>query len=120
KDADLKTVLDACLRNQGLTYELDKQTVLIKPISSDNNLNERRSLSQQKEIVGRVTDETGEPLIGVTVSIKGTTVGTSTNIDGGYRLSLPSTEGVLLFSAVGFQPYEISAAAAPASLDVVL
>src|SRR5690606_31075166 len=53
-------------------------------------------------------------------SIKGTSVGTSTNIDGGYRLSLPSTEGVLQFSAVGYQPYEISAAAAPTSLDVVL
>src|SRR5690606_4152379 len=120
KDADLKTVLDACLQNQGLTYELDKETVLIKPVTYNDNLNERRTLSQQKEIVGRVTDETGEPLIGVTVSIKGTTVGTSTDIDGSYRLSLTSTEGVLLCSAVGYEPFDIGAASAPTTLNVVL
>src|SRR5690606_37938985 len=60
KDADLKTVLDAYLQNQGLTYELDKETVLIKPVTSNDNLNERRTLSQQKEIVGRSEEHTSE------------------------------------------------------------
>src|SRR5690606_19666008 len=41
-------------------------------------------------------------------------------IDGSYRLSLSSTEGVLLFSAMGYEPFEIAAASAPTSLDVVL
>jgi len=119
QNADLETVLDACLLDQGLTYELDKQTVLIKPKQKDANtvLN---SVIQQKQISGRVTDETGEPLVAVTVSVKGTTVGTSTNSNGEYQLTLPSIEGVLVINLVGYEPFETNVSSAPSLLNVVL
>ncbi len=59
-------------------------------------------------VSGTVTDATtGEPLIGVTVVVKGTSQGVVTDVDGNYRLSLPSTDNeFLLFSYVGYTTTE--------------
>lgn len=53
-------------------------------------------------ITGMVTDENGEPLPGVTVSVAGTTIGTATDMDGRYSLTVPE-EGTLVFSFIGFE-----------------
>jgi TonB-linked SusC/RagA family outer membrane protein len=56
-------------------------------------------------VTGSVTDTTGEPLIGATVAVKGTSVGTATDIDGNYSLNV--REGAtLLFSYIGYRPIE--------------
>jgi TonB-linked SusC/RagA family outer membrane protein len=55
---------------------------------------------------GQVTDPTGEPLIGVSVQVKGTSIGTVTDIDGNYTLSVPNSSGVLQFSYIGFTTKE--------------
>ncbi len=57
-------------------------------------------------VKGRVSDETGAALTGVTVSIKGTTRGTTTNATGDYTLTVPDG-GVLVFSFVGFTNQEV-------------
>lgn len=64
--------------------------------------------AQQKTITGKVTDkETGESMVGVTVVLKSTTVGTTTDIDGNYRL--PASSGqTLVFSFVGYKKVEIA------------
>lgn len=61
----------------------------------------------QNSIIGRVTDEPGEPLPGVTVVIKGTTNGAVTNIDGNYSISSVPENATLQFSFVGMQTQEI-------------
>ncbi|HFA48621.1 MAG TPA: mucoidy inhibitor MuiA family protein [Bacteroidetes bacterium] len=53
-------------------------------------------------ISGRVTDENGEPLIGATVLVKGTSVGTVTDIDGSYSLHIPSEAATIIVSYTGF------------------
>ncbi|SOD99367.1 SusC/RagA family TonB-linked outer membrane protein [Spirosoma fluviale] len=58
-------------------------------------------------VTGRVTDETGQALPGVTVLIKGTTNGTTTTAEGTYRLSAPSASAVLVASYVGYVNQEI-------------
>ncbi|MFC0608579.1 SusC/RagA family TonB-linked outer membrane protein [Rufibacter quisquiliarum] len=63
--------------------------------------------SAGKVISGRVTDEKKEPLPGVSISIKGTTLGTLTDIDGKFTLSVPENGGTLVFSYLGFEPREI-------------
>ena len=55
--------------------------------------------AQQKTIKGIVVDATGEPLIGVNVSVKGTTIGIITDIDGKYTLEVP-TNATLVFSYI--------------------
>ena len=56
-------------------------------------------------VTGTVTDVTGDPLIGATVTVKGTTSGTSTDIDGHYSISV-GDNAILVFSYVGYHPIE--------------
>ena len=58
-------------------------------------------------VSGRVTDETGQALPGVTVLLKGTTNGTTTSAEGAYRLSVPTGEAVLVVSYVGYLSQEV-------------
>ncbi|QIL75700.1 SusC/RagA family TonB-linked outer membrane protein [Hymenobacter sp. HDW8] len=63
--------------------------------------------AQDRSISGRVTDrQTGEGLPGVTVLLKGTSNGVSTNSDGTFALSVPASGGVLTFSSIGFVSQE--------------
>ncbi len=61
----------------------------------------------QRTVSGKVTDESGESLPGVNVVIKGTTTGTTTDLDGNYTLNV-SNDDILVYSFVGFEPQEIS------------
>ncbi|MBK5721704.1 SusC/RagA family TonB-linked outer membrane protein [Dysgonomonas sp. Marseille-P4677] len=61
------------------------------------------AFGQTKNVQGIVMDDTGEPLIGAIVSIKGTTVGTTTDVDGKFSLSIPSDATELTFSYIGFK-----------------
>tara|TARA_R110002050_G_scaffold172142_1_gene304386 strand:- start:17165 stop:20281 length:3117 start_codon:yes stop_codon:yes gene_type:complete len=64
--------------------------------------------AQERILTGKVTDKSGEGIPGVNVVVRGTTNGVITNVDGDYRLSLQSTEGVVLsFSFIGFITKEI-------------
>ncbi|MDP4250855.1 MAG: TonB-dependent receptor [Bacteroidota bacterium] len=60
------------------------------------------------EITGRVSDETGEPVSGASVVVKGGGAGTSTDASGAFRISVPDQKAVLVFSSVGFQTKEIT------------
>lgn len=66
-------------------------------------------IDQQIDISGKVTDENGEGLPGASVLVKGTTVGTTTNLDGEYKLDTPE-EAVLVISFVGYKTLEVTIA----------
>jgi len=53
-------------------------------------------------VSGTVTDESGNPQPGISVTVKGTTTGFSTRTDGTYRITAPSSKDILVFSGVGF------------------
>lgn len=61
-----------------------------------------------KEIIGEVTTEDGSPIVGVNISVKNTLIGTVTDFDGKYTLSVPDFATVLLFSYIGFQSQEVA------------
>jgi TonB-dependent starch-binding outer membrane protein SusC len=64
--------------------------------------------AQSKTVSGTVTDsKDGQPLIGVSVAVKGTTTGTSTGADGTYRLTVPETASTLVFSYLGYNTREM-------------
>ena len=65
------------------------------------------SFAQEKSVTGKVTADDGSTLPGVTVTIKGTTKGTNTDVDGNFRISVPNN-GRLVFSYVGFTSQEIN------------
>ena len=64
--------------------------------------------AQNKTVTGRVTDNSGNPLSGVSVQVKGTSVGTTTNAEGNYTLSVPATARTLVFSFVNMGTSEVS------------
>ncbi|MEP1487433.1 MAG: SusC/RagA family TonB-linked outer membrane protein [Algibacter sp.] len=62
----------------------------------------------QKKVSGKVSDEKGIPVPGVTVQIKGTTSGVVADFDGSYTLTVPDPANVLVFSSLGFENLEIT------------
>lgn len=65
--------------------------------------------AQDVTVSGIVTStEDGAPLPGVSVIIKGTTTGTTTDVSGSYRLQVPNQNAVLIFSFIGYAPQEIT------------
>ncbi|WP_236778436.1 SusC/RagA family TonB-linked outer membrane protein [Pseudalgibacter alginicilyticus] len=84
--------------NVNLTVTPNK-TILIRKKSPEDNV--------QRQISGKVVDEFGEPIPGVTVLIKGEGVGTSTNLEGVYHMIVPNIESVLIFSSIGYKSQEI-------------
>ncbi|MCR9253032.1 MAG: SusC/RagA family TonB-linked outer membrane protein [bacterium] len=63
--------------------------------------------AQDRTITGQVLDNSGEGLPGVNVILKGTTTGTTSDIDGNYRLTVPAEGGILQFSFIGLKSQEI-------------
>ena len=66
------------------------------------------AFAQQKNISGTVKGEDGAPIPGVTVMIKGTTVGTSTGIDGKYSFNYSQTNPTLVVSCIGYETQEFA------------
>ncbi|MDE7074129.1 MAG: carboxypeptidase-like regulatory domain-containing protein, partial [Odoribacter sp.] len=102
KESALADVLERCLQGTGLTFEMVSNRIIIK-----------KAVPQQPErrmLKGKVSDEKGHPLPGVTVVIKGTSMGTATDTDGSYSVTLPGNVEniVLIYSFVGMEVKEIA------------
>lgn len=93
-------ILDELLQGTGISYRIsDRQIVLTSA--------EKMEVQQQKSVSGRVADDSGQPLPGVTVIVKGTTQGTVTNADGSYSLTGIPANATLVFSFVGMRTQEV-------------
>ncbi|WP_161888617.1 SusC/RagA family TonB-linked outer membrane protein [Pontibacter russatus] len=81
----------------------------ISALANDNASASSVLSAYQIQVTGTVVGENGTPLPGVTVVVKGTTIGTSTTADGTYSLAVPDehTNGTLVFSYIGFATQEI-------------
>jgi len=75
-------------------------------------------LAQNITVSGKVTDKSGEPIVGAFILIEGTTTGATTDIDGVYKLTAPA-KGTLVFTCVGYKEVK-EAVSSRAKIDVVL
>lgn len=100
----INEVMGVILQGTNLTYEISDRQVLIfaKP-------DQKKSQTKSITASGMVKDESGEPLIGVSVQIKGSSEGTITDLDGKYSLQANSGQQ-LVFSYVGYKRMEMAAA----------
>jgi len=108
RHAILGDVLKKILINTGLSYYRlsDNLIVITRGVTTDA---EKTFLTlQATRITGRVTNDKGEPLKGVTVLEKGTNNGTVTGDDGSYTLQVTNPNAVLVFSYIGFGSQEFS------------
>lgn len=109
----INQVLDKIL-DESSKYEIHDRQVVIYKNPSTGNAVDRIGTSEETEdtnqdritLNGRVTDEEGESLIGVTVLEKGTGNGVVTDVDGHYSISVSSRSAILVFSYIGYQTVE--------------
>lgn len=95
---DMTKLMTQALKGTGLSFKIvENQFVIItKPVIENQD-------DEETKVRGRITDETGETLIGVTIVIKGTTTGTVTDFDGFYELDVNSLYDTLVYSYIGFR-----------------
>lgn len=99
-DATITEVLDRMTRGTDLSYKISDQVIVltVKPAPHSRTL------------TGKVTDPSGEPVIAAGILVKGTTIGTTTDIDGNFTLTVPGEYlgGRLVFSSIGYADEEVS------------
>ena len=97
KDSDVRTILDACLKNSGYTYSILDKVIVIRKA-------EPQQQEQIKKIRGTITDKKKVPLPGVTVLIKGTTTGVATDMNGNFEIIQPKDSNItLIISFIGMK-----------------
>ncbi len=104
-DKKIERTLDVIFEGTGVSYVLQDRHIMLYPEKMDGKVN--ADGVQQKTISGKVSDEAGEPLPGVTVIIRGTTNGTVTNMDGNYSISNVPEDATLQFSFIGMKTQEV-------------
>ncbi len=98
-------LLEKCLASNNLQFELAKNNTIIIKEKVFNKLIVEEA-EQQQTITGVVKDNTGIPLPGVSITIKGTSTGTSTDFDGKFSLKVESTS-ILQINYLGYKTVEI-------------
>ncbi|HEV8083952.1 MAG TPA: TonB-dependent receptor plug domain-containing protein, partial [Chitinophagaceae bacterium] len=105
KNGSLEYVLDLCFKDQPLSYKIVDYTVVVVPkILSEISFS--KVISDPVEINGVITDEAGNPLANVSIVLKGTQKGTTSDDNGKFVLDV-SGGGTLVFSHTGFSKYEV-------------
>lgn len=97
----IQDVLNQLVRKQPITYEIKGSRIYLL---TRENVKSKSNSSGNKVIVGKVTDENGEPLVGATISIPGENIYAVSDVDGNYRMLLPENcvAKVVQVSYVGF------------------
>lgn len=105
ENQQINNVLDNLLADQGVNYTIDdKHIIIYKKTGSSRNIPVRQ---QNKQLTGVITDETNEPIIGANVLVKGTALGTITDMDGKFTLEVPF-DAVLQVSYIGYTTKEVA------------
>ncbi|WP_199562622.1 SusC/RagA family TonB-linked outer membrane protein [Pedobacter chinensis] len=101
KNASIDQVLDLCFKDQPLSYKIFEKTIVLKK-------KDQITKPTVFEIIrGKILDETGAPIIGASVLIKGTKIGTTTDANGVFSINAPAGS-VLVVSYLGYISKEVS------------
>ena len=101
RNEPVEDVLTRVLTPKNIRWTLSNGVIRIEPVAPQRPQNQTREV-----VTGRVVDEAGMPLVGVTVMIKGGQTGVATDNDGQFTINLLRGER-LLFSCIGFKPVEV-------------
>lgn len=111
-NVSIESALNQLIRETNIAYSIEGKTIALtakgklEPAQVSRNVT-RTSANQSRDVTGSVVDNDGEPLIGVSVVLKGTSIGVITNANGVYFLNNIPSDGRLLFTYVGMQDVEI-------------
>lgn len=105
KDASLEQVLNVLLGNKDITYKIEDNIIYLSEKGAANSVQQQNG--KERTITGQVVDSKGEPLIGVSILVKGTTDGAITDLDGNYRIVTKSNNPIIIYSYIGYKTQEI-------------
>ncbi|WP_229213731.1 TonB-dependent receptor [Dyadobacter psychrotolerans] len=128
QSSQLSTVLDQLLKPLQLNYKATDNLIVIKPDRTTDKVSEvieNKPDETVKELIdrtisGTVKEENGTALPGVSVVLKGSQVGASSDTDGKFSLTAPNGEATLVFSFVGFLSIEVIVPNSQSQVDVTL
>lgn len=86
KDKPTSEVLDQVLKNTNINYSMEGSHIIL---STGAGVSTQNITQQDRLVTGTIKDKNGEPLIGVSVAVKGTTIGTMTDLDGNFSIRVP-------------------------------
>lgn len=102
KDSNLTYTLDKISDILNLEYQIIGRQILLKNKSE-------QSIYKPVRISGNVyTKKDSIPIPGVNIFVKGSSIGTITNMDGNFKLSIPGKDNILVFSFIGYKSFEIN------------
>lgn len=107
----IEEIFDQILAGTNLNYKVfDRQIIIVKNKELPNIVQSLLPKDQVKKrtVTGKVVDENGNPVLGVTIVVKGTHIGVVTDLDGNYSLDVPVDAAWLIFSFVGMKSQEES------------
>lgn len=98
-------ILDQLFTGTELTYKIDNRQILVKRKETGTTI--LPAVQQAIDISGIVKDDTGEPIIGANILVKGTSNGVITDLDGRFSLKVSQTNAILVVSYIGYLSQEI-------------
>ncbi|SEM43005.1 TonB-linked outer membrane protein, SusC/RagA family [bacterium A37T11] len=118
---ELDDFLKLLVKDQSFSFDINEKTILVAKRGGNvvTGFSVVNVPVQQTEVKGKITDEKGQPMAGVTVTIKGTTKTVASNENGTYEIALSAPKDVLVFTMVGYKTVEKVASAGP-MIDVVM
>ena len=103
KNELLENVLKLILKGTGLGYKIEEKHIIVSPMLK------KEDPGKMMTVTGVVKDENGELLPGVTVVLKGTSVGSASDVNGKFMLAVPRGEkNVLIFTFIGMKKMEVA------------
>jgi TonB-dependent starch-binding outer membrane protein SusC len=108
KNASLQDALENCLEHESLTYDIEGKTIVISPKLMVETPSTTLMIATPVaiDITGKVTNDKGEPLEGATVLVKGSALGTKTDVNGNFSINA-DPNARLVVSFIGFESREI-------------
>jgi len=107
KDEKVQNVLNQLLKGKGISFKVEDNVVYLRKENAP--VAKEKATDSKRKITGKVLDEAQQPMIGVTVAVKGSTTRAITDIDGNYQLQTSETAPVLQFSYLGYKTKEVKA-----------
>lgn len=105
KDAPIEQVLNILLKNTSIVYKIEENIVYLS--EKETTVSNQQQKGKEHTITGQVLDAKGEPLIGVSILVKGTTDGAITDLDGNYKIVTKSDNPIIVYSYIGYKTQEV-------------
>ncbi|WP_222852090.1 SusC/RagA family TonB-linked outer membrane protein [Olivibacter sp. SDN3] len=106
KQAELNEAMNLLLANRNLNWYMEDGTIVIATKQPEKK--PPTAIRQDRAVDGKITDEFGEAIEGVTITAKGTSTVVMSDTTGNYRITVPSEASILVYKILGYQTIELA------------